>query len=50
VRAIDTNVIVIFPTADDAAQAAVARRAIEPDDIFITTTVLLETERVPRSG
>jgi len=50
VRAIDTNVIVRFLTADDAAQAAVARRAIEAGDIFIPTTVLFETEWVLRSG
>ena len=49
-RAIDTNVIVRFLTADDAAQAAVARRAIEAGDIFIPMTVLLETEWVLRSG
>ena len=49
-RAIDTNVIVRFLTADDAAQATVARRAIEAGDIFIPTTVLLETEWVLRSG
>ncbi|MFX8316487.1 PIN domain-containing protein, partial [Acinetobacter baumannii] len=49
-RAIDTNVIVRFLTADDATQAAVARRAIEAGDIFIPTTVLLETEWVLRSG
>ena len=49
-RAIDTNVIVRFLTADDLAQAAVARRAIEAGDIFIPTTVLLETEWVLRSG
>ncbi|WP_298168294.1 PIN domain-containing protein [Novosphingobium sp.] len=49
-RAIDTNVIVRFLTADHAAQAAVARRAIEAGDIFNPTTLLLETEWVLRSG
>jgi predicted nucleic-acid-binding protein len=50
VRAIDTNVIVRFLTADDAAQAAAARRVIEAGDIVLATTVLLETEWVLRSG
>ena len=49
-RAIDTNVIVRFLTADDAGQAEAARRAIEVGDVFIATTVLLETEWVLRSG
>lgn len=49
-RAIDTNVIVRFLTADDRAQAAVARKAIEGGDILVLTTVLLETEWVLRSG
>jgi predicted nucleic-acid-binding protein len=50
VRAIDTNVIVRFLTADDPAQAKTARRLIEAGDIFIETTVALETEWVLRSG
>lgn len=49
-RAIDTNVIVRFLTADDAAQAAAARRIIEEGDVFISSTVILETEWVLRSG
>ena len=49
-RAIDTNVIVRFLTADDPVQAAAARRAIEAGDVFIATTVLLETEWALRSG
>ena len=49
-RAIDTNVIVRFLTADDPVQAAAARRAIEAGEIFVATTVLLETEWVLRSG
>ena len=49
-RAIDTNVIVRFLTADDARQAKAARRVIESGDIFIGTTVLLESEWVLRSG
>jgi len=50
VRAIDTNVIVRFLTADDAAQAAVARRIVEAGDVYVSSTVLLETEWVLRSG
>ena len=49
-RAIDTNIIVRFLTADDKKQAKAARAAIEAGDIFIPTTVLLESEWVLRSG
>jgi predicted nucleic acid-binding protein len=50
VRAIDTNVIVRFLTGDDPAQAARARKLIESGGIFVSTSVLLETEWVLRSG
>jgi predicted nucleic-acid-binding protein len=50
VRAIDTNIVVRFLTADDKKQAKAARSAIEVGDIFIPTTVLLESEWVLRSG
>jgi len=50
VRAIDTNVIVRFLVNDDKRQAKAARTAIEGGDIFITTTVLLESEWVLRSA
>lgn len=49
-RAIDTNVIVRFLTADDPAQARAARSVIEGGDVFIGTTVALETEWVLRAG
>ena len=49
-RAIDTNIIVRVLTADDASQAKAARRVIEAGDIFIGTTVVLETEWVLRAG
>lgn len=49
-RAIDTNVVVRFLTADDKSQARAARSAIEAGDIFIATTVLLESEWVLRSA
>jgi predicted nucleic-acid-binding protein len=50
VRAIDTNVIVRFLVNDDKRQAKAARAAIEGGDIFIATTVLLESEWVLRSA
>lgn len=49
-RAIDTNVIVRFLTADDPKQAQTARRVIEAGGIFVGTTVMLETEWVLRAG
>ena len=49
-RAIDTNVVVRFLVGDDKRQAARARAAIEAGDIFVATTVLLESEWVLRSG
>jgi predicted nucleic-acid-binding protein len=50
VRAVDTNVIVRFLVADDKKQAKQSRAAIEAGDIFITTTVFLESEWVLRSA
>jgi predicted nucleic-acid-binding protein len=50
VRAIDTNVIVRFLTADEPRQAKAARAVIEGGDVFIATTVILETEWVLRAG
>jgi predicted nucleic-acid-binding protein len=50
VRAIDTNVVIRFLTDDDKSQAKAARAAIEAGDIFIATTVLLESEWVLRRG
>lgn len=49
-RAIDANVIVRFLTGDDPAQAARARKLVEGGGIFVSTSVLLETEWVLRSG
>jgi len=46
--AVDTNVIVRYLTADDAAQFAKARSLIENEDLYVCTTVLLETEWVLR--
>jgi len=47
-RAVDTNVIVRYLANDDAAQAARARRLLDREDVFVSLTVLLETERVLR--
>ena len=49
-RAIDTNIIVRFLTADDPKQAHAARVVFEAGDTFIGTTVILETEWVLRAG
>lgn len=47
-RAVDTNVVVRYLTGDDPDQAARARDAIEAGRVFVSTTVLLETEWVLR--
>ncbi len=49
-RAVDTNVIVRLIVADGAQQAKRARKAFAAGDIFVSLTVLLETEWVLRSG
>lgn len=48
-QAIDTNVLVRYMTGDEPEQAARARSAIETGDVFVGTTVLLESEWVLRS-
>lgn len=48
--AIDTNLIVRYLVGDDPGQAARARRLIDNNDVFVCTTVLLETEWVLRSA
>ena len=48
-RAVDTNVVVRYLTGDDPLQAARARSAVCAGDIFVSTTVLLESEGVLRS-
>src|SRR5665213_4494668 len=50
VRAIDTNIVVRFLTGDDAAQAAKARDLITEGEIFVATSVLLESEWVLRGA
>jgi predicted nucleic acid-binding protein len=48
--AIDTNVIVRYLTADHPVQAPQARALIDDHEVFVGTTVLLETEGVLRSA
>jgi predicted nucleic-acid-binding protein len=47
--AVDTNVVVRFLVRDDAGQAARAAELIRSGEIWISKTVLLETEWVLRS-
>ena len=47
--AIDTNLIVRYLTGDHPQQSAKARGLIDGNDVFVATTVLLETEWVLRS-
>jgi predicted nucleic-acid-binding protein len=47
--AVDTNVVVRFLVRDDAKQAARAASLIRANEIWISKTVLLETEWVLRS-
>ena len=48
--AVDTNVIVRYLTRDDAEQFAKASALIRSEDVYVCTTVLLETEWVLRRG
>ena len=48
-RAVDTNVVVRYLTGDDPGQAARARAVIDAGNVFVSTTVLLESEWVLRS-
>ena len=50
VRAVDTNILVRFFAADDEKQSPVARALIVGAEIFVPTTVVLETEWVLRSA
>ena len=47
--AFDTNLLVRLAVADDAKQLATVRRLIAKDSVFISRTVMLETEWVLRS-
>lgn len=47
--AIDTNIVVRYLTADHPGQSPKAKALIEGEDVFVCTTVLLESEWVLRS-
>jgi predicted nucleic-acid-binding protein len=47
--AIDTNVLVRYLTADHPKQSRKAKALVDGQDVFVTATVLLETEWVLRS-
>ncbi|AVT76311.1 hypothetical protein RPPS3_22480 [Rhodopseudomonas palustris] len=49
-RAIDTNLIVRYLTGDHPMQSARARATIDGEEVFVPTTVMLETEWVLRSA
>jgi predicted nucleic acid-binding protein len=42
--AIDTNIVVLYLTADHPEQSPKAKALIDSEDIFVRTTVLLEAE------
>lgn len=48
--AVDTNVVVRLLVNDDAGQARRARALFEREEVFLTSTVLLETEWVLRGA
>ncbi|MSP01453.1 MAG: type II toxin-antitoxin system VapC family toxin [Acetobacteraceae bacterium] len=48
--AIDTNVVVRYVTGDHPTQSARAKAVIDSEDVFVCTTVVLETEWVLRSA
>jgi predicted nucleic-acid-binding protein len=50
VLAIDTDIIVRYLTADHPEQFARASELIHGEDVYVCTTVLLETEWVLRRG
>ena len=47
--AIDTNIVVRYLTADHPEQSPKAKSLIDGEEVFVCTTVLLETEWVLRS-
>ena len=48
--AVDTNIVVRYLTADHPEQFAKASALIHGEDVYVCTTVLLETEWVLRRG
>ena len=49
-RAVDTNVVVRYLTGDHPEQAARARAVFRGGQVFVSTTVLLESDWVLRSA
>ncbi len=47
--AIDTNILVRYLTGDHPQQSVRARTVIDGDEVFVSTTVLMEAEWVLRS-
>lgn len=48
--AIDTNLVVRYLTGDHPQQSAKAKAVIDREQVFVSTTVILETEWVLRSA
>lgn len=48
--AFDTNLLVRLAVNDDDQQAAIAEKLLEENEVFVSRTVLLETEWVLRSA
>lgn len=48
-RAIDTNIAVRFLTGEDHPQTDIARKVVTEGNVFVSTTVMLETAWVLRS-
>ena len=48
-NAVDTNIIIHYLTNDDLKQASKARAVLDSGPIFVSTTVILESEWVLRS-
>ncbi len=49
-RAVDTNVVVRYLAGDDKTQSARARELIDGGEVWLSLTVVLETEWVLRSS
>jgi predicted nucleic acid-binding protein len=47
--AVDTNIVVRYLTGDHPEQSERARRLVNDEDVFVASTVFLETEWVLRS-
>lgn len=48
--AIDTNLVVRYLTGDHPQQSAKAKAVIDGEEVYVSTTVMLETEWVLRSA